>query len=112
MAKFAVLLATERLLAASMKTVRRICILIRATLGAAALASILLITIRCSTNGLLSPKSQRQCSGLGQRWVIISILDGVTELAILCVFYGLVWSLQMRLARKWMLTILLGLRIL
>ncbi|OAQ98392.1 hypothetical protein LLEC1_05270, partial [Akanthomyces lecanii] len=112
MAKFAVLLATERLLAASMKTVRRICILIRATLGAAALASILLITVNCPTQGLLSPQAERQCSGLGQRWVIISILDGVTELAILCVFYGLVWSLQMRLARKWMLTVLLGLRIL
>ncbi|KAJ6783561.1 hypothetical protein PWT90_10971 [Aphanocladium album] len=112
MAKFAVLLATERLLAASMKTVQRICLMIRAGLAAAALASILLITVRCSIQGLLLTNSQRQCSGLGQRWLIISILDGVTELAILSVFYGLVWSLQMKTSRKWMLTILLGLRIL
>ncbi|KAM3506501.1 hypothetical protein MY10362_002310 [Beauveria mimosiformis] len=112
MAKFAVLLATERLLAATMKTVQRICVLIRAALAAAALASILLITIDCSAHGLLSTHSQRRCGGLGRRWVIVSILDGVTELAILCVFYGLVWSLQMRTPRKWMLTILLGLRLL
>ncbi|KAM3466196.1 hypothetical protein NHJ6243_000936 [Beauveria neobassiana] len=112
MAKFAVLLATERLLAATMKTVQRICVVIRATLAAAALASILLITVDCSANGLLSTHSQRRCGGLGRRWVIVSLLDGVTELAILCVFYGLVWSLQMRTPRKWMLTILLGLRLL
>ncbi|KAM3565811.1 hypothetical protein ARSEF4850_001191 [Beauveria asiatica] len=112
MAKFAVLLATERLLAATMKRVQRICVLIRAALAAAALASILLITVDCSANELLSTHSQRRCSGLGRRWVIVSILDGVTELAILCVFYGLVWSLQMRTPRKWMLTILLGLRLL
>lgn len=111
MSKFAVLLATERLLAASMKTVRRICFIIRIFLLVAALAAILLITINCSTNGLLLTKSQRQCRGLGTRWLVISILDGVSEVAILCVFYGLIWSLQMRTRRKWMLTILLGLRI-
>ncbi|EGX88449.1 hypothetical protein CCM_08493 [Cordyceps militaris CM01] len=113
MAKLAVLLATERLLAATMKTVRRVCLLIRGALAAAALASILLITLRCATHSLLSLSSgPRRCSGLGQRWVIIAILDAVTETAILCVFYGLVWSLQMRAARKWMLTLLLGLRLL
>ncbi|KAM3506595.1 hypothetical protein MY11210_007493 [Beauveria gryllotalpidicola] len=112
MAKFAVLLATERLLAASMKTVQRICLAIRAALALAALASILLITVDCPAHGLLSTHSQRRCGGLGRRWVIVSILDAITELAILSVFYGLVWSLQMKTTRKWMLTILLGLRLL
>lgn len=113
MAKLAVLLATERLLAASsMKTVRRLCFLIRGALAAAALVSVLVLTVRCSINGLLVTKNQSQCSGLGARWLAISILDGITELAILCVFYGLVWRLQMKTSHKWMLTILLGLRML
>lgn len=112
MAKFAVLLATERLLATSMKAIRRLCFFIRGALAAAALASILLLTVRCPINGLLVTKNQSQCSGLGARWLVISLLDGGTELSILCVFYGLVWTLQMKTSRKWMLTILLGLRML
>ncbi|OAA56904.1 hypothetical protein ISF_07420 [Cordyceps fumosorosea ARSEF 2679] len=122
MAKLAVLLATERLLAATMRTVRRICVVIRAAIIAAAFASILLIIVSCPTRGLLPSSSAnttaphrhhpRRCAGLGQRWLIIAILDGITELAVLCVFYGLVWSLQMRTTRKWVLTVLLGLRIL
>lgn len=111
MSKFSVLLATERLLAASMKTVQRLCFLLRVFLGLTTLASVLLITVRCSISGLLTTRSIQQCNGLGQRWIIVSILDAVTESSVLAVFYGLVWSLQMRLSRKWTLTLLLGLRI-
>lgn len=112
MAKFGVLFATERLLAVNMKKIRKICIAIRASLGVSALASLLLITVQCSIKGLLQTKAQGQCTGLSSRWIIVSILDGVTEAAILGLFYFLVWSLQMNASRKWMLTALLGLRLL
>ncbi|TQV95266.1 hypothetical protein V2A60_009690 [Cordyceps javanica] len=113
MAKFSVLLATERLLASTMKTVQRICVFIRVSLLAVAVACILLITVRCSARGLVAaPSSAARCSSMGMRWLVIAILDAATEVAILGVFYSLVWSLQMRAARKWMLTILLALRML
>ncbi|KND89969.1 hypothetical protein TOPH_05326 [Tolypocladium ophioglossoides CBS 100239] len=111
MAKFAVLLATERLLAGNMKTVRKICIMIRIVVGLAALASLLIISLGCSMGSLRMPQSHSRCNGQVWRWTAVSIVDGVTELCILGVFYSIIWSLQMRRKLKMTLTILLGLRI-
>jgi hypothetical protein len=130
MSKFAVLLATERLLASNMNLVRKICIAIRIMIGLAALASILAFSVGCSVGSLLLTQNHKSCTGqVGffasnpteslpanlhtqvWRWVAVSVVDGVTELCILGTFCSIIWSLQMRRKLKITLTVLLGLRI-
>ncbi|KAM4061736.1 restless-like transposase [Hirsutella rhossiliensis] len=76
MAKFAVLLATERLLAGKMKTVRRLCIVIRVVVGLGASASLLAISVGCSAGSLLVPQSYEGCDGQVWRWTAVSLVDG------------------------------------
>lgn len=132
MAKLAVLFTTERLLAANMRTVRNICVLIRFIIGLAAIASLITFSIDCSIGNLLAAQGQSQCNGqVGcpyaltiavvvanhfwdfkiWRWTAVTIMDGLTELCILGTFYSIVWSLQMSKNLKITVTTLLGMRI-
>lgn len=95
-----------------MVTVRKICIVLRILLVICGLASFLTVTLGCTIGSITINDGGDKCDGHIWRWVLVSVLDFLTEFMLLALFCSIVWSLQMRMKLKIALFFLQGLRFL
>ena len=84
---------------------------ILATCGVFALASILLVAVRCDVLHPWLLKSEQCRSSLKAAFAAIAAFDIVTELALFSMSVHLVWKLQTPLARKGRVVLAFGLRL-
>ena len=111
-----------------MKMARLICYIFQVLVAVGGLASLLAITIDCAANGLMKQDRNSICqdqvindhmlrylavANVPQtaRWIVVSVIDGVSEFCILGAFCWIIAGRQMRTNVKLTVMLLLGLRV-
>ncbi|OCK78851.1 hypothetical protein K432DRAFT_383549 [Lepidopterella palustris CBS 459.81] len=95
LSKASVVFLIRRVFTRDMKRFWRICNILLGCIAVWGLASILVVTVGCSTTHYLPPTQGATCSGYLTRWEIVIALDVATELIFVFLPIYLVWDLQM-----------------
>ena len=99
LAKFSVALFTRRLFSGDMNHERLVFAIAFATLLTSGLAAVLTSSIGCNP-GLLLGSEHSGCQKVDVRWIVVCMLDVVSELVLLAVPTLLLVPIQMRAAKK------------
>ncbi|KAF2402029.1 hypothetical protein EJ06DRAFT_474359 [Trichodelitschia bisporula] len=99
LSKCSVVCLIRRLFSDDMQRHRLLCDINLGIMALWACSSIVALSVRCSPQDLLQPRSGR-CEDQLLRWRFIGVFDAVTEVMIVILSSGLVWRLQMRMGLK------------
>jgi hypothetical protein len=100
LSKCSIILLIRRVFTRDLAQFWLICNMLLAFSVAWAVASIILVTVGCSSSTYIPPRGDDSCVGLAVRWDVVVALDVFTEFVMIVLPIYFLWSLQMSMNLK------------